>query len=50
MKNEVQVKVKVEGLDELTKLSQDLEVQMKQISNTIDEINQLKLIVSTKTL
>ncbi|KIU20641.1 hypothetical protein [Weissella cibaria] len=48
MTNEVQVEnVYVEGLDELKKLSQDLLEQAEQLSNTIERINQLKLVVST---
>ncbi|MBZ5940802.1 hypothetical protein [Weissella cibaria] len=40
-------KIEVEGLDELKKLSQKLVDQAEQLSNTIERINQLKLVVST---
>ena len=38
--------VHVEGLDELKKLSQDLVAQAEQLSNTIERINQLKIVGS----
>lgn len=40
-------KIGVEGLDELKKLSQNLVDQAEQLSDTIERINQLKLVVST---
>ncbi|GAK30400.1 diguanylate cyclase, GAF, HAMP domains protein [Weissella oryzae SG25] len=43
MTNDISLSVKLNGVDELKKLTEQLDSQLSQVSDTIGKINELKL-------